>query len=525
MRRAESDEPAAEQSGFDAIIIGSGFGGSMVARSLVDAGLDVLMLERGDWVARGPHNWENDGSLDLTPFANSEPPYRVLAGGTRANVSPYSCVGGPGVFYGGVSLRFRERDFEPDIEMQGNSGASWPYRYPMLEPFYTRAEQILDVAGETGIDPTEPFRSTPYPQEPAEISDTSRMIRDAAWSLDLHPFRLPLAINYHERDGRSACVACTTCDTFACAVGAKNDLATCVLPDLMGRGLQVQHNTVATRLLHERGRIVGVECLDKATGVRRRLQASTYFLSGGALGSPHLLLASELERLNPAGDLVGRNLMRHCSSIAFGVFPRRPNPRQQFHKQIAIHDLYFGHPSINQPSGKLGSLQQLHTPPVGLVKDALPRPLGRMISPAIDHVTGLLLMAEDQPCADNGVRVDWEHQDAFGLPQLTIEHHYTARDRAARAALVRTAKQVLHRAGARFVYVHEIKTFSHALGTVRFGPDPSTSVLDEWCNFRGLENLYVVDASFMPTSAGVNPSLTISANALRVGEHVARMGR
>ena len=525
MGPAGTDDSAATRSVFDAIIIGSGFGGSMVAHSLVEAGLDVLMLERGDWVPRGPHNWATDGTLDLTPFATSEPPYRVLAGGNHDFVGPYSCVGGPGVFYGGVSLRFREADFEPDADLLGDSGASWPYHYSTLEPFYTKAEQILDVAGEVGTDPTEPFRSAPYPQPAAELSDTSRMIADAARSLELHPFRLPLAINYRRDDGRSACVACTTCDTFACAIGAKNDLATGVLPEAMSRGLQVKHNTVATRLVHENGRVVGVECVEKATGARRCYRAAKYFLSGGALGSAHLLLASGLDRVNPAGDLVGRNLMRHCSAIAFGVFPRRPNKRQQFHKQLAIHDLYFGHPSISSPRGKLGGLQQLQTPPVGLIRDALPRPLGQLISPAIDHVTGLVVMAEDQPQAANHMSVEWEHRDRFGLPRLTIEHRYTRRDDAARAALVGKAKQILRRAGARFVYVHKIKTFSHALGTARFGPDASTSVLDEWCGFRGAENLHVVDASFMPTSAGLNPSLTISANALRVGEHVARGAR
>ena len=209
MRPSSTSGSAATEAVFDAIIIGSGFGGSMVAKCLVEAGLDVLMLERGDWVERGPHNWDTQGTLDLTPFATSEPPYRVLAGGTKDFVGPYSCVGGPGVFYGGVSLRFREADFEPDPDVPGDSGASWPYRYPELEPLYTQAERILDVAGEEGTDPTEPFRSAPYPRAPAELSDTSRMIQDAARSLDLHPFRLPLAINYDEKPGRAACIACT----------------------------------------------------------------------------------------------------------------------------------------------------------------------------------------------------------------------------------------------------------------------------------------------------------------------------
>jgi choline dehydrogenase-like flavoprotein len=150
--------------------------------------------------------------------------------------------------------------------------------------------------------------------------------------------------------------------------------------------------------------------------------------------------------------------------------------------------------------------------------------LGPFVGPVIEHMTGLLVMAEDQPRATNGVAIDWSARDRFGLPTLTIEHRYTERDLAARDALLGQSKKVLRGAGAAFVYVHQIKTFSHAVGTARFGPDPATSVLDPSCAFRGAENLYVVDASFMPTSAGLNPSLTISANALRVAETVLRHG-
>jgi hypothetical protein len=229
-----------------------------------------------------------------------------------------------------------------------------------------------------------------------------------------------------------------------------------------------------------------------------------------------------LERENPAGHLVGRNLMRHCNAIVFGIFPGRVNPRRQFHKQIGIHDFYFGHPLVHTPRGKLGTIQQLQTPPAALVKDELPRAFGRFVDPAVEHLTGLLVMAEDQPQFRNHVRVDWRERSEFGLPQLTIDHRYTQRDEYARDALVRQGKRIFRRAGAPVSYVHQIKTFSHAVGTVRFGEDPSTSALDPNCRYRGIDNLYVVDASFMPTSAGLNPSLTISANALRVGSAVAR---
>ncbi|MEE9117907.1 MAG: dehydrogenase, partial [Calditrichia bacterium] len=210
---------------YDAIIIGSGFGGSMVAQVLINAGKKVLMLERGDWVKRGEHNWADDASIDLTSYYSKEIPYRVLAGGNRKIMGAYTCVGGPSVFYGGVSLRLREADFELAPEIANNSDASWPYKYTDLEAFYCQAEQILGIAGEPG-DPTEPNRSKPFPEKLGKLSETSKMIGRAALDLEYHPFRLPLAINYGDRNGQARCIACPTCDTFACAIQAKNDLAT-----------------------------------------------------------------------------------------------------------------------------------------------------------------------------------------------------------------------------------------------------------------------------------------------------------
>jgi choline dehydrogenase-like flavoprotein len=153
-----------EQKTYDTIIIGSGFGGTMTAQVLVEAGMKVLMIERGDWVDRGPHNWGPYGTGEATPFYSKESPYRVLAGGRDYVAGAYNCVGGPSVFYGGVSMRMRKEDFESDPDIVGDSGASWPFGYEELEPFYARAEQILNVAGDAGRDPTEPRRSSSYPQ-------------------------------------------------------------------------------------------------------------------------------------------------------------------------------------------------------------------------------------------------------------------------------------------------------------------------------------------------------------------------
>jgi choline dehydrogenase-like flavoprotein len=521
---------------FDAIVIGTGFGGSMSAYTLVHAGMRVLMIERGDWLERGPHNWGPAGVIYSTPEYTSEEGYAVR--GEKAAVeSALFCVGGLSVFYGGVSLRLREQDFAFNAEVSTESGGRWPYGYDDLEPYYARAEQLLGIAGEesvragggnegdhalangaVGADPTAPRRSATYPQPMQQLSEASSLIGGAAKKLGLHPFRLPLAINHDEGSGRAACIGCLTCDAFACAIGAKNDLASAVLPGLIERGMRLEPNTVALQLVARSGRIESVECVDRRTGKQRSFQADQFILSAGSLSSPQLLLASRLHARNPGGAVVGRYLMRHCNGIVYGLFPRIPNPRREFHKQIAIHDYYLGHPAVREPAGKLGSIQQVHSPPVGLALERVPRAFHRFVPALIDRMTGLLVIAEDQGRYENHVAIDPESHDRFGMPRLTIHHRYTSRDRAARGVLIGAAKRVLRAAGARISYVHIIHTFSHAVGTVRMGEDAKTSALDHACRFRGIDNLRVIDGSFMPASGGLNPSLTIAANALRAAE-------
>ena len=508
-------------SEYDAIVVGSGFGGAMAAHVLVEAGWSVLMLERGDWVSRGPHNWAADGVGQLTRHYATDAPYRVSGRGRDTTVGAFHCVGGPSVFYGGVALRFRAEDFEHDPEIAGASGARWPWAYDELEPWYGEAEQLLAVAGETGIDPTEPYRSTPYPAAPRPLAPISDRIARAATELGCRPFCLPMAINHTAGAGRPPCLACGTCDGFACAVGAKNDVATVLVQPLLRRGLHLHTNAVVSRLVASRGRITALEVSDRLSGRKRLVKADTVVLAAGALATPHLLLASGLHRFNPGGHVVGRYLMRHYNEIVFGIFPAPPNPGGGFHKQLAIHDFYHGMPRHVRVRGKLGGIQQLATPPAELVRTQLPAPLGGACAPWVRHLTGLLVIAEDQPQHQNRVLLDPGPADRYGLPPLRVDHRYSERDVAAGRSLAERARAILWRAGAWAFYRHRIGTFSHAVGTVRMGADPRTSALDRDGRFRGLENLWVVDGSALPSSAGVNPSLTIAANALRAAHQLA----
>jgi choline dehydrogenase-like flavoprotein len=488
---------------WDAVVIGSGFGGAMAAHALVHAGRRVLMVERGGWVPRGPDSWAPAGVGLATSHYSFQAPYDVDDDAGHRRVGSWQCVGGQSVFYGGASFRFREQDFEHSAEIVGDSGAAWPYRYADLEPYYARAERLLGVAGEAGADPTEPPRSAPYPHRPAPLSRPSQAVADAARRLGLRPFPIPLAISYTPGAAGRACVRCGTCDGYACAAEAKNDLATGVIPALVRRGMALRTNVVCVRLVRDGPRVVAARC---------------FVLAAGALATPHLLLASGLDAASPARGAVGRYLTRHRNAVVLGVFLRPPNPGGVFDKQVALHDFYGG--ADGAPPGPLGGIQQM-TPSAGLVRAYMPPGARGPAAAVVSRASGLLVIAEDQPRRENGVTLDPSAADPFGVPRLRVRHAYSARDEAAAAALVARAREVLREAGARFAVVQRITTFSHALGTVRMGPDPRAAPLDADGRYRGLDNLFVTDGSALPRSAAVNPSLTIAANALRTGARIA----
>jgi len=507
---------------YDAVIIGSGFGGTMTAKKLSDAGWKVAIIERGERVKRGPQNWADNGSIDLTPNYDKSLPYEVIKGGNKKQMGVYAAVGGPSIFYGGVSFRFREEDFKPSKEIIGDSGAEWPIDYNDLSSYYDEAEQLLQISGEAGVDPTEPSRNQPFPQSAPPYAKVSHKVKSAAESLGLKPFRLPLAINYQSTssESRNSCEFCTTCDTFACAISAKNDLDTMLLSKMTKHSVDLYTGTIAYKIEVESGNVRKIKCVKKESGEELELHGRVCIVSAGALASPHLILNSGLDALNPAGHVIGRYLMRHVNAIVFGVFPGIADKEGRFHKELAILDYYFGHPNIDFPGNKIGSLQQVPTPPSGLVENEAPKPLGKLAGKLVKLLTGLLAIAEDQPQFKNYIAIDESKFGAFNMATPIVSHEYTQRDMDALKILISEAKKIMKKAGAVFNYTHHIRTFSHSAGTIRMGVDSKTSPLDSNCNFRGVDNLYVVDACFMPTSAALNPSLTISANALRVGQHL-----
>ena len=489
----------------DVVIVGSGFGGATMAYALSRAGLKVVLVERGGWVHRDETDW-NGRAIMLEGRYRSESPWQVRQGdGDGAEETfPNEVVGGNSIFFGGAALRLRETDF-----------GRWPIRYADLEPHYTAAERLLEVHGRAGEDPTEPPRSSGFPHEPPALSAPAQRIFEAARASGYHPFHIPSALNYS--GGRlPACVRCFTCDGFPCRIGAKNDVTQTALRHADADNLTILARTVAARLVQQDGRVTALEAIAADGGAKVELRARAFVVSAGAIGTPALLLRSGFDRFDRSESL-GRYLMRHCNGMVGYVFPFRTNPERVNHKQVCVSDLYESRRS--EDGTAVGVIQDMCMPPPDVVRALGPAGFRWAASLSADFIQTLICIAEDEPQAVNRVSLT-AATDRWGLPVAAVDHRYTPADLHRRALLIRAARRILRRAGGIGGKVRMIHSFSHAVGSVRMGADPASGALDGDCRMWAFPNLFVVDGSFMPTSGGVNPSLTITANALRVAERL-----
>lgn len=486
---------------YEAIVIGSGLGGGAAAFALSRAGFRTLLLERGGWVKRDAMDWSPRGIL-IDQRYRSRSPVEIEDDRGHHSMYPNEAVGGMSVFYGGASLRLREKDF-----------SSWPIDYAAMEPYYTEAEHLLEVHGQAGADIHEPPRSGAYPYGGIELTPPAKRIYEAAKALGYRPFKIPLALNFTNKD-RPVCIQCSTCDGFPCRIEAKNDVAMTILAKAQAYDLVVMPGMIVLQLETRYGRVVRVRCLDGTTKREVEFSAKVVILSAGALQSPAILLRSGLERLDNH-RLVGRFLMRHCNAVVTGLFPFRTNPDRIFHKQLCFTDFYE---DLRDRLGtSVGTIQDIYTPAPEVLKHYAPLGYGNLSAFVTRYLQNLLCIAEDEPRYENRVHLT-PRLDDYGIAVTGVVHRYSDGDRLRRKYLTDRARRILKQAGGLYHRIYNIETFSHAVGTLRFGNRARDSVLDESCRFRGIDNLFVLDGSFMPTSGGVNPSLTIAANALRVAD-------
>ncbi len=483
-----------------------------MAHALSDTPARILLLERGDFVPQEDENWNPAAVWKHLRYQTNE---SWLDEQGRA-FRPYThyCVGGNTKFWGSVLYRLRRKDFDAVEHIDGISPA-WPIDYETLAPYYDRAERLYHVRGQHGLDPTEPPRG-PFPYEPIPHATGMERLAGQLRHQGLHPSPLPLGImRPGETDG---CVLCNTCNSFACKIHAKSEAdVCCVRPALLRGNVTLWTNSRALRLIMEPGgrRVSGVEI--NRQGETRRVHAPLVIVSCGAINSAALLLRSA-DAAHPNGvanssGLVGQRYMAHLATMISGFDRRRKNDTV-FQKTLAVNDYYFKHPDSNYPLGQIQS--QGRTAGITL-KSAAPwyakqLPLSWYewwAAGAVDW----LAMTEDLPRAENRVTI---------APDGRIRLHYHPNNREAHRRLVQETMMILGRLGLWPIVKHSLgsKNTTHQCGTLCFGTDPRDSVLDPFCRTHDVNNLFVVDASFFPSSAAVNPGLTIAAQALRVADHI-----
>ena len=494
---------------FDLVIIGSGAGGGTVARALASSGARILILERGGFVPQEPENWDPTAVWKHLRYRTTE---RWLDGDGRPFL-PYThyCVGGNTKFWGSVLYRLRKEDFEA-VEHLGGVSPAWPIDYATLEPYYERAERLYQVHGAAGDDPTEPARG-PYPHPPIphapEIAETVERLREQG----LHPSPLPLGlIDPGEPDG---CILCNTCNSFPCRRHAKSEAEVCCVRPATGQeNVALWTHACARRLLTDASgrRVAAVEV--ERDGETLRVEAPLIVVACGAVNSAALLLRSAGDRhpdgLGNSSGLVGRRYMAHLATMMQGFHPFRKN-HAVFQKTVGINDFYFSGPRTRYPLGQIQSQGRTHGVMGQTVVPWVPLwAYDAWMARGVDW----LALSEDLPRPDNRVTVGADGR---------IRLEYRFNNGRAHRRLVREMRRILRRLGFWVVMTHSHKTknTTHQCGTLCFGADPRTSVLDPFCRSHDVENLFVVDASFFPSSAAVNPGLTIAAQALRVAEHIA----
>jgi choline dehydrogenase-like flavoprotein len=495
---------------YDIIIIGTGMGGGTLAYALRESGARILLIERGDYLPQEDANWSVDAVFHQKRYKPNE--YWYSAEGEAFQPGVHYFVGGNTKVYGAALPRLRVRDFET-LEHEGGTSLAWCVSYDEYEPYYTQAEQLYNVHGEIGGDPTEPPHSHPYPYPSVSNEPYIAALAEKLRAQGLHPFYLPMGIDLRE-GGR--CIRCKTCDGFPCKVHAKSDAdINAVRPSLNGGQLDLWTRTKAQRVLTDDTgqRAVGVEI--ERDGVVSQVRADVIVVACGAVNSTALLLRSANDAHprgvgNNSSGLLGRNYMVHNNSAMMAVNPMARNPTA-FQKTMAINDYYFGADDWRYPMGNLQLLGKLQAGMLAASQPLVPKPMLReMANRSVDW----WIMSEDLPNPNNRIEL---------LPNGAIRVHWTPNNRASHEKLIEAARTMMRRAGYPFVFIERmgIATNSHQCGTARYGIDPAISVLDPYCKAHDLDNLYVMDSSFFPSSAAVNPALTIAAQALRVAEHLA----
>ncbi len=555
-RRVPTLALGAAAGAYDVVVVGSGPGGATAAMVLAEAGAMVLVAERGPFLTAPEVGNDHLRNHRLPVYGLNTPP-DAASGGPRVLVRPDGrervltrpwdpgwsaqpqTAGGGSRVYQGMAWRLLPEDFRLATRHgvpEGSSLADWPLTYDDLEPYYTRAEWDLGVAGDSTAHRNQGHRSKGYPLPPPPWNPEAEILQRGAERLGWTTGPVPLLINTEPRDGRARCVQCGECVGMACPTDAKNGAHNVSLPRAVATGrCHLATGARATRITtDERGRVTGVELIDGATGARREIRAGRVVVSCGAIESARLLLASRSDA-HPSGignatDQVGRHLQGHLYVGAFGTFDEpvidSAGPGVRIATCDHIHRLPGGVIGGGVLANEVTKMPVLHwywaLPPDRRRWGAEGKRAMRQLYTRTSHVMGPI---QEVPHPEVRVTLAEDVRDRDGVPVARLSGRLHPANMAQAAVLQDRAVEWMEAAGAREVwrsgYSDALTAGQHAAGTCRMGTDPAGSVTDPFGRVHGHDELYVIDGSLHVTNGGVNPVLTIYALAYRCAEHLA----
>jgi len=502
---------------YDLIIIGTGAGGGTLAHKLAPTGKKILILERGDYIPREKENWDTEEVFLKGRYKAKES--WTDKNGKTFHPGIHYCVGGNTKVYGAALLRMREQDFH-EVKHHGGISPAWDLKYSDLAPYYLEAEKLYSVHGLRGSDPTEPEEKHPYALPPLKHEPRIQELFNDIQKLGVKPFPLPIGFRNAEKQGESE-VVLDRFDGFPDPTESKADAHVVGIKEaLLHENVTLKTNSYVSRLITDDSgkEIKFVEVISNGENIR--YSADIVVVSAGAINSAALLLRSANSKhpngLGNGSDVVGRYYMAHNNS-AMVALSTQPNPTK-FGKTFAINDYYFGSDDFSFP---LGHIQMLgKSDPLMFREDAPSFAPGITLDYLAKHALDFWITSEDLPLPENRVTLDKSGNIVLSYSENNLEGHNR---------LKKKLKWILEHAGCEThlfpnnIYLGKkipIAGTAHQCGTIRFGDDPKTSALNTWCRMHEVENLYVVDGSFFPSSSAVNPGLTIMAMALRVGEYL-----
>ncbi|OLP16357.1 dehydrogenase [Leptolyngbya sp. 'hensonii'] len=510
---------------YDLIIIGTGAGGGTLAYQVAQSGKKILILERGPFLPREKDNWDTKVVFGSDRYHNPEVWYD--RDGKELHPGLSYAVGGNTKLYGAALFRLREKDFEKYAHRDGIS-PEWPLKYRDFEPYYVQAEKLYQVHGQSGEDPTEPFRSEDYAYPAVSHEARIQEVAEALRAKGLNPYHTPVGIRLNEAQRYlSQCIRCSTCDGYPCLVQAKSDAEISAIRPVMAQEnvTLLTEAKVLKLLTSPSGReVTAVEV--EVQGERHQFSGDLVAIACGAINSAVLLLRSANDQhphgvANRSGQ-VGRNFMKHVLGSVIGV-SKKPNPTV-FQKTLSVNDFYWGEAGYDYPMGQIQTLGKVNKEALeGSAEAYAPLTPEQVATHSVDW----WLTTEDLPNPNNrilveGDRIILDYTENNSEPYDRLQERWIEVLKS-----IDCGDEILSHCS---YFVKGSKTYftgklpldgvGHQVGTCRFGEDPATSVLDLNCRTHDVDNLYVVDGSFFCSSGAVNPTLTIIANALRVGEHL-----